>query len=305
VFSPYSVTEIKDACARMHVHPSRDRGQNFLVDERVAEVMIRAAGLSRGDQCLEIGPGLGALTFKLADHGVRLHALEIESKFVMFLREELEKRNQKNVVVVEGDVLQILPSLSSRGETERSRGEVRGTMGFLTEFAPSKIEGFEVTHATIIASLPYSITGDFFSILFDMAFPFTRVVLLLQKEVAMRLVAKPPHMSLLGILAQWHTEVVLVQKVSPSAFWPQPEVESAIVVLDAKKEKAQDGIAAVSFVIAFPLIKRAFKAPRKKIKTTLAHFNLDKVRDLGLLDKRPSELSLDDWVRLGKAINKY
>ena len=275
-----SVSEIKALCAQYRIRPTKDRGQNFLIDERVAQETIHAANLHLDDEVIEVGPGFGALTFGLAACAKQVTAVEIEPKLILWLREEMKRRGVKNVETVEGDAIQFISSSAHQWQ----------------DFV-------------VIASLPYQITSDFFSALLKDDCVPRRLVLIIQKEVAERLHARPPHMSLLSVIVQWYGKVKLVREVPRSAFWPQPAVESALVRIDTQggarliaplRTHCGVKIRSENF---FDFIKPAFRFPRRKIANTIeirADSRLHP-RSSALWEKRPGELGIDDWIALFRA----
>lgn len=269
MFSPYSVADIKAHCEKYRIRPSKDRGQNFLIDRGVAGAMADALA-AEVNTCVEIGPGLGALTFLLAEKVKQVLAIEIEPKLVRHMRQELAARGVNNVEVVEGDA--------------------RDT---------SIYRNVELSKCCVASSLPYSITSDFFSLIFNDGVVPRRMVLLLQREVAERLAARPPSMTFLSVVAQWFTEVALVKKIPRSAFWPQPEVESAVVCLDACPPSVRRRNIVSENFLSF--VRRAYKSPRKKIGNTL---DISKYRNIEISEKRPGEISVDDWVMLYRELKK-
>ncbi|MEW6610196.1 MAG: 16S rRNA (adenine(1518)-N(6)/adenine(1519)-N(6))-dimethyltransferase RsmA [Patescibacteria group bacterium] len=275
--SLYSAGELKKICAQYRFHPSHDRGQNFLIDEKVARETIHAARLHLDDEVIEVGPGFGALTFGLAKQARRVTAVEIEPKLVQFLKSELARQKIKNVEVIERDFI-----------------------GWLNSQMVTLLHCHKVKRLSIVASLPYSITSDFFSsVLKDDRLP-KRLVLILQKEVAERLAARPPYMSLLSVVAQWFGRVEMVRFIPRSAFWPMPAVESALVKIDLHDSfvlARRNGIKSETFL---HFIKPAFRFPRRKILNTI-NISVDlrsNPRSSAFIERRPGELSLDDWTML-------
>jgi len=305
-FIPFSASELKVLCRRCRIWPSKDRGQHFIVEPRVVEEAIGAAEITARDEVIEIGPGFGALTFGLAPLARKVTAVEIEPKLARFLGEECARRGVKNVEVVEGDILDI-----------------------------SKFRHVDISSSVVVSSLPYSITSDFFSLVFnDNALP-KRMVLMVQKEVVERLTAPPPHMSLLSVVAQWYGRVEYIHTVARSAFWPEPEVASAIVKIDARvgvglapapsraeASPAPTVGAGISSEDFFAFVRQAFKFPRRKVGNVIPQLSRMSLRaersnpqgiatlplvardDIVLTDKRPSELSIHDWLQLYKMVKK-
>ena len=280
MYSPYSVSDIKRLCARHRIRPSKTRGQNFLIDERVADAVVNAAALDRHGTVIEVGPGLGALTFKLAERAGEVTALEIEKTLVSLLVQELQERNLKNVSVVETDALQWW----------RTR-------------IPSRVR--DSTQSQVIANLPYSITSDFFTcILRDECLPRTLTVMV-QKEVAARMTARPPHLSMLSVVAQWYGSVEMVAMVPQSAFWPQPAVESAVVHLDTMDASVHARRAEVDSAQFLSFVRRAFSSPRKKIKSTLGTpIQFFPGALSACVERRPSELTVDNWYALYRVMRE-
>ena len=267
--SLFSVPELKSLCEKYRIRPTKDRGQNFLIDERVAQETIHAANLHLDDEVIEVGPGFGALTFGLAACAKQVTAVEIEPKLILWLREEMKRRGVKNVETVEGDAIQFISSSAHQWQ----------------DFV-------------VIASLPYQITSDFFSyILQDDCLP-KRLVLIIQKEVAERICARPPHMSLLSVIVQWYGKVEVLRIIPRSAFWPQPAVESALVRIDTSDAQAAERRGNIKSEAFFNFIKPAFRFPRRKIANTIGRGVLQYA---STMDKRPGAFSIDDWIALFRA----
>ena len=132
------------------------------------------------------------------------------------------------------------------------------------------------------------------------------MVLIIQKEVAERIYARPPHMSLLSVIVQWYGKVEILRIIPRSAFWPQPAVESALVRIDLRDAQAAERRGNIKSETFFSFIKPAFRFPRRKIHTTLSlpHDNDICVnprlnpRLSALIERRPGELDIDDWIAL-------
>lgn len=268
MFSPYSVSDIKIWCERHRVRPSKDRGQNFLIDQRVVESMVRSAAITSDETVIEVGPGRGALTWGLSAAAKEVIAVEIEKKLAAFLRQEAKERNITNVEIREGD--------------------------FLKEAVTFKNK---ITDSVIVTSLPYGISGQFFRALLARGHMPRRMVVLLQKEVGERLVARPPHMSVLSILAQWFGTPRVLTKVSPQSFWPQPEVESVVVAIERKDNQEEESVEKS----ILEMVTRAFRNPRKKIANSLKIPNI-KEKNIENMQRRPEELTIHDWMEIGEKL---
>jgi 16S rRNA (adenine1518-N6/adenine1519-N6)-dimethyltransferase len=185
---------------RYQIEPKKSLGQNFLSDEGLLARIVAAADLSPEDEALEVGPGLGALTRPLARAARRVVAVELDGRLLPVLESELGGLG--NVELVHGDVLQLYPA-----------------------------DWFAAPYV-VVANVPYYITGAILRHLLDGRPRPRRLVLTVQREVADRLTARPPEMSLLAVSVQYYGRVRLVSTVKAGAFWPRPEVDSAVVRID-------------------------------------------------------------------------
>ncbi len=185
---------------RYQIEPKKSLGQNFLHDEGLLGRIVAAAELSPDDAVLEVGPGLGALTRVLARTARRVVAVELDGRLLPVLESELSGLG--NVELVHGDVLELDPA-----------------------------DWFAAPYV-VVANVPYYITGAILRHLLGGRPRPRRLVLTVQREVAARLTARPPEMSLLAVSVQYYGRARLVSAVKAGAFWPRPEVDSAVVRID-------------------------------------------------------------------------
>lgn len=278
--------QTKELCRIYEIKPARSKGQNFLIKEKIYDDIVATANLTKNDTVLEVGPGLGFLTAKLAKSAGKVVAVELDDKLAEVLRTGLDSGGVENVEVVNGDILEF-----GIGNQESGRAD-----GDLIPNSKSLIPGYK-----IVANLPYNITSIFLRKVLEQENKPSLMVLMLQREVAERISAKPGAMSLLAVSVQFYAEVEIVQLVKKEDFWPQPEVESAVVKLRIKNSELR--IDERSF---FKLVKIGFTARRKMLKNNLAngyHLTQSEVEEklvkVGLNPKiRAQELSLDDWKKL-------
>jgi len=289
--------QIKQLCALYNIKPARSRGQNFLISENVYQKIITAAGLKPDDIVLEVGPGLGFLTEMLAKQVKQVIAVEVDDKLAEVLRNRLQEQGIKNVEVVNDNILTSPPnplSLVRRGGGAERRGR-----------------GYK-----IVANLPYNITSRFLrKFLEEVEGKPSMMVLMVQKEVAERITAKPPQMSLLAVSVQFFAEAKIMAKVSSGAFWPQPKVDSAIIHLtprpplplaSLKLRRSGRGEGVVDEKNFFKLVRVGFSARRKMLKNNLAkglnvksEIMAEILRQAGLNEKtRAQELSVEKWQEL-------
>lgn len=256
-------------------------GQNFLIDEKVLQEIIESANLSQNDFILEIGAGPGILTKEVAKKVKKIIAVEVDQNLVRILRENLSDCG--NAEVISGDVLRLnLASL------------------FPANF-PVKV----------IANLPYYITTPIIMHLLEQRFsPCTKMIVMVQKEVALRIVASPESRDygVFSVVVQYYAKPELISIVSRKAFFPSPKVDSAVVRLTVRENppvKVRDEN------LLFKIVKASFSHRRKTIINSLlkSHLGLDKVEIAELLNNarigpglRAESLSLQDFARLA---NKY
>jgi len=276
--------QTKELCRLYDIKPARSKGQNFLIREEIYDDIAAAADLRPGDVVLEVGPGLGFLTAKLAEKAGRVIAVELDDKLAEVLRTGLMARGIKNVEVLNQNVLDV--SMQSLLPSHQRAGY------------------------KIIANLPYNITSVFLrKFLSETENKPELTVLMLQKEVAERIIAKPGKMSLLAVSVQFYARPEIARMVERENFWPRPEVDSAIVRITPRPGPLLNKEREKEF---FRLVKFGFIAKRKMLKNNLAAgFKINqeeaenKITKAGFNSKiRAQELSIDDWLRLFSLFNK-
>ncbi|MCI0399679.1 MAG: 16S rRNA (adenine(1518)-N(6)/adenine(1519)-N(6))-dimethyltransferase RsmA [Chloroflexi bacterium] len=243
-------------------------GQNFLYDEAVLARIAAAADLAAGDEALEIGPGLGALTRHLAQTAGRVIAVELDDRLLPILEEQLA--GYPNVTLVHGDILEIDPAAYFTG--------------------PYKV----------VANVPYYITGAILRHLLAGRHKPTLMVLTVQQEVAERLSAGPGDMSLLAASVQFYGQVSVVDGIKAGAFWPRPEVDSAVVRIDLAGRPAVDVADEEGF---FRVVKAGFSQKRKQLQKNLLSLGYTREEVQQALDKagvagqrRAETFSLEEWA---------
>jgi len=247
-------------------------GQHWLADPATLESIVQAARLGPKDTVLEIGPGLGTLTEVIVATGAQLVALEYDSSLIKDLR---KKFRAKPVEIVEGDIRQYDFSL-----------------------LPNDYK--------IVANIPYYLTANLFRALIDTGHKPAIAVLLVQKEVAQRVTAKPGQLTFVALALQTFYEVGTGQDVPATLFTPKPKVDSQVLIL---KRRAHSLVKDLNTDKFFSLVKAGFSERRKKLKTSLKT-GVGSGEDVqGALirarispDARAQELSLDDWQRLYRSL---
>lgn len=261
-------------CKMYDIKPSRSKGQNFLINERVYDDIVKAADIQSSDTVLEVGPGLGFLTARLSKIAKRVVAVELDDNLANFLRIGLDSQEVENVEIVNQDVLKFNPSILG-------------------------------PNYKVVANLPYNITSIFLRTFLTSSYKPQSLVLMLQKEVAERLVAEPGEMSMLALSVQFFGDVEIVREVKAGNFWPEPKVDSAVIRLILRDEKRKD-ISLEQERAFFRLAKIGFSAKRKMLKNNLAgglkisNEAAEKMLIEAQLDQkvRAEDLSVLDWQKL-------
>jgi len=257
---------------------SKGLGQNFLIDDTVLEDIIEAAEISPEDLVIEIGPGVGTLTKLLLKKAKKVCAIELDDKLIPILHEELKEFD--NLEVVHGDALKV-------------------------DF--NEIIGDEKS-VKVVANLPYYVTTPIIARLLKGNYNFNSITIMIQKEVAERIAAKPStkDYGALTLLVQYHSTVEIVRKVGPDAFIPQPKVESMVIKLNKLPEPRVD-VADVD--LFFKVIRESFNMRRKTLSNSLKNMKIDKEKlqkafeEAGIDPIRRGEtLSIEEFAKLSDCI---
>ena len=237
------------------IHPKKGLGQNFLVDPVHRARIVAAADLTADDMVLEIGPGPGVLTELIAQQAGRVVAVELDDRLIPILRERFA--DQPHVTIVHGDILKLnVGALMTKDQGRRTNA------GDSSVFGRSSFVGYKV-----VANLPYYITSAAIRHLLESVPPPELLVLTVQREVAERMVASPPDMSLLALGVQFYATACIVEHIPAGAFYPKPKVDSAVVRLERRPEPVVSGVSAEAF---FRAACAGFSQPRKQLRNSLA-----------------------------------
>lgn len=276
-----SPSQIRLILLQFGIIPDKRKGQHFLGDYNILEKILQAADLSPEEGALEIGSGIGTLTRALAQRVQRVLTFEVDAKLIPIIQRNLQEFS--NVHLVHGDFLrQNLPQL------------LRVTFGDI----PFKV----------VANIPYGITSPILSRLFEEATGWTRAVLMVQREVAERLVAQPgtAEYSSISLFAQYHSQVEIIQRVSRTVFYPPPEVDSAIVRftplpkrLAPEEEKRLFRVVRAAFGQRRKTLLNALSGglglPRERVERALREASIEPQR-------RGENLSLEEFILLSKSL---
>jgi len=285
-----------DLIRRFNLDPKKSLGQNFLVDESHLARIAAAADLTADDTVLEIGPGLGVLTRHLAAQAGRVVAVELDDRLIPVLAELFA--DQPHVSFVHADILKVDPAdLVADGGQQTTDEPV--TVPHPSPLAPPY---------KVVANLPYYITSAVLRHLLESPQPPTLAVVMVQREVAQRIVAGPGDMSLLAVGVQFFAEAKIVQKVPAGAFHPRPKVDSAVLRLDVRPQPAVTDVEPDWY---FSVVRAGFGQKRKQLRNSVAA-GLGMAKEAvetGLLSagidprRRAETLSLSEWGTLAKALH--
>lgn len=258
------------------IRMSKKLGQNFLIDESVVHGIVDAAGVSRSDTVLEIGPGIGTLTQGLAETGAQVVAVELDGRLIDVLAKTLE--GYDNVRVIHGDILKI-----------NVTDEVPA--------APFKV----------VANLPYYITTPIIMGLLEARLPVSTLVTMVQKEVAVRMVARPGNKDYgaLSVAVQYFTQPQIMFEVPPASFIPSPAVDSAVIRCIVHDKPP---VAAADEKMFFRVVKAAFSQRRKTLNNALKTMGMpvEEIQQALAIAKvegsrRGETLSLEEFAAIANA----
>lgn len=240
-------------CKRFDIKMSKKLGQNFLIKRGIVDEIVYAAELTPGEPVLEVGPGIGTLTQGLAQSGADVTAIELDRRLLEVLDTTLASYD--NVRIVHGDVLKL-------------------DVATIMNHKPFKV----------VANLPYYITTPIIMSLLESKLPIVRLVVMVQKEVALRMVAKPgtKDYGALSVAVQYYTEPDIVLDVPPKSFLPAPAVTSSVIRCVLRDKPPVDVIDEKLF---FRVVKAGFAQRRKTFSNTMKTTGLSRDRIEELLAK--------------------
>lgn len=272
-----TVDTLKNLMKRFKLNPNKTYGQHFLMDETILEDMIDEAGVKAGDTVLEIGPGIGNLTERLLQREVKVVSVEKDPQFLPVLK-TLEKENKDNFSYELTDALKY---------------------DFSTRLK-------DVSYK-VVANIPYYITGKIVQLFMHATHKPESLTLLMQKEVAYNIAAKPGSMNLIAISVQLFADARVVCVVPGHKFHPAPKVDSAVIHITLHKKpkyKIKDEVK------LFRILRACFSGKRKQLHNTLTNnLQLDKELVDSTLTKlkidpmiRPQALTIEQWLLLSDTL---
>ena len=275
----------KEVVNKHNFKSSKSLGQNFLIDDNVIDRILEGARLSETDRIIEVGPGIGTLTREMGKVAENVVAIEIDKTLIPILKETLADLD--NVEVVNEDILKV---------------DVQGLINEKLNGGPVKL----------VANLPYYITTPIVMKFLEEDIPVTDIVVMVQKEVADRMNAKPStkDYGALSVAVQYYCDTEIVAKAPRHMFVPQPNVDSIVIGLHVRDEKKY---VVDNEDIFFKTVKASFGQRRKTLLNSLGGLGFlskDQIREAlqaaNIDEKRRGEtLSIDEFANLSNEINKF
>ena len=268
-----------------NLKPKKHLGQNFLLSQALADTIVARADLTAQDQVLEIGAGLGAITIPAARQAARLVAVDKDAQLLDLLRTELAVQHLDNVQLVNQDIL---------------------TVDFKAFFGTGKSRG------VVIGNLPYNLSSQIVVHLMTARVHINRALLMLQKEMAQRLIAPPGNRDYgrLSVMLQYCADVAVVAEAPANLFYPRPKVDSQVIrvvfkeqiVTPADDEQMLSRVVKAGFSQRRKTLRNAMagsilQADHTRVETWLARANIDSRR-------RAETLTVEEFVRLSNLISR-
>lgn len=263
---------------------SKSLGQNFLIDTNVIDRILEGARVKEGDYVIEVGPGIGTLTKEMGRSAEKVVAIEIDKTLIPILEETLE--DFPNIEVINQDILKVN----------------------VQELVKEKLNGGQVK---LVANLPYYITTPIVMKFLEEDIPVTDIVVMVQKEVADRMNAKPntKDYGALSVAVQYYCDTEIVAKAPRHMFMPQPNVDSTVIGLHVREEQIYH---VDNEDIFFKTVKASFGQRRKTLLNSLGGLGFlskdqikEALKEANIDEKRRGEtLSIEEFASLSNAVNR-
>ena len=270
-----SKQKIISLCKEIGFKPRRQSGQSFLINQKVIDLIISQSDLRIDDLVLEIGPGFGFITKAVSEKAKNVLAVELDKRLSAYLLKKFS--DDKKITIIHDDILKI-----------------------------NLEKYFEDKKFKVVANLPFNITSLILRNFLSLKPRPAKMVLIIQKEVAKRLIASPGEMSLLSVMVQYYSKPKIISILPRHYFWPRPEVDSALIEINLGGERKDD----VDDNKFFKIVKIGYSARRKQLHNNLsAGLNIpsekikENLKKIGLSEQiRPQNLSVSNWQNLVKII---
>ena len=273
---------------KYNIKANKALGQNFLINANVIENIIESSNIKREDLVIEIGPGLGTLTKYLLEKAGRVICVELDKRMIDILKDRF--KNFDNLEILNQDILEVN----------------------LNELINKEKEKYNLQNVKVVANLPYYITTPIIMMLLEQELNLDSITVMIQKEVADRLIAIPgkKNTGAITYTIYYYAETEEILEVPNSSFIPAPEVTSKVIKLKLRKEKP---IQVKNEELMFKIIKLAFSQRRKTLVNSLVNSKIfsskeeaEKILKEIKLDKniRAEKLSLQDFASIANCISK-
>ena len=271
---------------KYNIRANKNLGQNFLINEEVVKNIVGCSNIEKEDLVIEIGPGLGTLTKYLLEKAGKVICIELDTKMLQILEDRLSLYN--NFELINNDVLKV--DLKNIIEKEKTEGKIK--------------------NVKIVANLPYYITTPIIMKLLEEELELESITVMIQKEVADRLIATPGEKNTGAITysVYYYADSEAIMEVPNSSFIPEPEVTSKVIKLNIRKEPA---VKPKDKEKMFKIIKYAFMQKRKTLLNSLTNNGVFKnktqgteiLNSLGLKENvRPEELTLEQFEKISNIL---
>ena len=280
--------ETKFIMKKYNIKPNKGLGQNFIIDDEVIEDIVKGANVTKEDLVIEIGPGIGSLTKILLENAKKVICIELDRKMIKLLNDRFFM--YKNLELINQDILKI--DLQKLIKEEKSKSEIR--------------------NVKIVANLPYYITTPIIMKLVEENLDIESITVMVQKEVAERLIAIPGtrNAGAITYTVYYNCESEKIREVDRTCFIPEPEVTSEVIKLKIREQKS---VNVTNEKIMFNIIKSAYMQRRKTLLNSLTNVGFFKNKEQGINilkklglreDIRPENLSVEDFARLSDVFMK-
>jgi len=274
-----SIQTVKSLLKKYAIRPSKRLGQNFLISKSAVKKLIAAADINSEDIILEVGPGIGTITIELANIA-------------------------KQVIAVEKDRA-LIPVLS---ETTNSSANIQILNKDILKFENLEIDcKLKIENWKLVGNIPYYLTAPLIRKFLESKNPPKSIVFIIQKEMAQRICASPPDMSILAVSVQFYANAEIITYIPRSSFWPMPKVDSAIIKITPRaviarrpSDYSRRADAAISKTF-FKTVRAGFSNPRKQLGNNLSK-ELLRAADIDPT-RRAETLTVKEWVNISKIFN--
>lgn len=278
--------ETKFIMNKYNIKANKNLGQNFLINETIINEIIESSKINKQDLIIEIGPGLGTLTKEIAEKAGKVICIELDNKMIQILNDRFKL--YKNVEIIHADILKV----------------------DLKEIIEKEKQHPEITQVKIVANLPYYITTPIIMKLLEEKLDLETITVMIQKEVAERLTAKPGEKNTGAITysVYYYSEAKEIIQVEKNSFLPEPEVTSEVIQF---KIRNKPPVQVTNEEKMFKIIKNAFTQRRKTILNSLTNTQIFKnkeqaqkiLTELEIKEtSRPEELTLEQFAKISEKI---